>query len=554
MRPRPLVRVDSRLWGWQMRFVVKSRAWSFLCVLFVLACVCSAGQVDARKRAESREDLLSRAAKAQQEKKFSDAHTALAAAYRERAEPMLIYLLALLAQAEGRSVAAQDLFRRYLAAPEVQSASDEKTRQAREHAQQVLNTPALLAGQVALFGPRGALVLLDDRIVGTLPLPLPLLCEPGSHRIAIEHGKKRLQGKVAIRAGHQAEMRMDADSGAVLVTLLPAVLLIQDDLSADEAGRIERAVQQALQASNYIVLRAEVALAQAQQPAGCLNDAPCLATLAEKNGISYSLRVQSKAQEKPGSRRLSVSFLDRKIGIVGALAEQTCDACTAEASSVLAGQLAKTALTKGIARPRGTLVVKSTPTAAEIYEGEQRLGVTPYQRAAYAETHTLTLRREGYQVETLQVTVSAGQVATAEAVLRDLPEPAPAPLLPVNEPPPPPKEILIARTRIVREPRSRLRIGLGVAAMALGLGVGGLGIGALTLHGGCLDPPISPNGTCREIYQTRPAGVALLVLGGVLLGSGAVLVALPGRQKTITEYEKQLVPVTPTEKQADPVR
>lgn len=537
-----------------MRFVVKSRAWSFLCALFVFACVCAPGQIAARKRAASREDLLSSAAKAQQEKRFGDAHAALAAAYRERAEPMLLNLLALLAQAEGRSVAAQDLFRRYLAAPEVQSASDEKTTHAREHAQRVLHTPALLAGHVALFGPRGALVLLDDRVVGTLPLPLPLLCEPGSHRIAMEQGKKRLQGKVAIRAGHQAEMRMDADSGAVLVTLLPAVLLIQDDLSADEAGRFERAVQQALQASNYIVLRAEVALAQAQQPAGCLNDAQCLATLAEKNGVSYALRVQAKAQEKPGSRRLSVSFLDRKIGIVGALAEQTCDACTAEASSALAGQLAKTALTQGIARPRGTLVVKSTPTAAEIYEGEQRLGVTPYQRAAYAETHTLTLRREGYQAETLQVTVRAGQVATAEAVLRDLPEPAPAPLLPVNEPPPPPKEILVARTRIVREPRSRLRIGLGAAAMALGLGVGGLGIGALSLHGSCLDPPISPNGTCREIYQTKPAGVALLVLGGVLLGGGAVLVALPGRQKTITEYEKQLVPATPTENQANPVR
>ncbi len=514
-----------------------------LCALILL---CASPTSSAGPRAPSHEDRLGRAAQLLQEKKYGDAHAALIAAYRDRADPAVLNLLALLAEAEGRKVAVQDLFRRFLAAPEVQSAADAKTVQAREHAQSALATPVLLAGQVSLFGPRGALVFLDDRIVGSLPLPLPLLCEPGGHRIAIEQGKRRLQGKVAIRAGHQAEMRLDADSGAVLVTLLPAVLLIQDELAAEEAARFERAVQGALQASNYIVLRAEVALAQAQQTAACLNDAACLSALAEGNGVSYSLRVTSKPQEKPGARRLSVSFLDRKVGIVGALAEQTCEACTAEASSALVGQLAKTALLTGIARPRGTLVVKSTPPGAEIFEGEQRLGVTPYQRAAYAEAHTLTLRRAGYQPEVLPITVSAGQVTTAEAVLRDLPEPAPAPLLPVKEPPRM-KEILVARTRTERLPRSRLRIGLGVAAMTLGLGVGALGIGALNLHGSCVDPPTAPNGACREIFQTRPAGVALLVLGGVLLGGGAVLVALPGRTQTITEYDKRLVPATPPE-------
>lgn len=520
-------------------------AWRWTCVMALFVCLCSSALAGSRRRSASREDQLASAAQAIKDKKYGDAYTTLVAAYRDRAEPAVLNLLASLAEAEGRAVAAQDLFRRYVAAAEVLSASDASTVQAREHAQQVLASPILLAGQVALFGPRGALVFLDDRIVGVLPLPLPLLCAPGSHRIVVEQGKKRLQGKVAVRAGHQAEMRMDVDSGAVLVTLLPAVLLIQENILADEASRFERAVQQALQASNYIVLRADVALAQGQQAASCLQDAQCLSALSEKNGVSYALRVASKVLEKPGSRRLSVSFVDRKIGTVGALAEQICDSCSSDASSALVGQLAKNALTTGIARPRGTLVVKSAPAGAEIFEGELRLGVTPYQRAAYAEDHTLTLRRDGYEVETVRVSVTTGQIGSVEAVLRDLPEPAPAPLLPVAEPPPPPKEILVARTRTVREPRSRLRIGLGIAAIGIGLGMGGLGIQALSINGTCLDPPTATGGTCREIFQTTPAGVALLVLGGALLGSGTALIAVPGRTKTITEYEKQLVPATP---------
>ncbi len=551
MRPRTLVRVVKRQRRPALEGIAAHRAWLRLWLLLARIVVCASSVASAGPRAASHDDLLNRAAQLLHDKKPGDAQAVLTTAYRGRQDPAVLNLLALLAEAEGRKVAAEDLFRRYLAAPEVQSAADAKTVQSREHAQQVLSAPNLLSGQVSLFGPRGALVFLDDRLVGSLPLPLPLLCDPGSHRIAIEQGKKRLQGKVAIRAGHQAEMRLDADSGAVLVTLLPAVLLIQDDLPADELPRVERSVQQALQASNYIVLRAEVALAQAQQLPACLNDAACLATLAEKNGVSYSLRVQSKALEKPGARRLSVAFLDRKIGLVGALSEQTCDPCSADSSSALLGPMAKTALITGISRPRGTLVVKSTPPGAEIFEGEQRLGVTPYQRAAYAEAHTLTLRRDGYQAETLQVTVSPGQVATADAALRDLPEPDPAPLLPVKEPPRL-KEILVPRTRVVRDPRPRLRIGLGIAAMALGVGVGGLGIKALTLDGSCVDPPTSSGGTCREIFQTKPAGVALLVLGGVLLGGGALTVALPGRTRTITEYDKRLVPAESTDTETAP--
>lgn len=553
MRPRTSVPVVRRECSERLRLLALCRNWLWLGAVGVLISLCNPLTADARPVKASNDDLLSRAAQALKEKKPSEAYSSLLAAVRDRVTPQALNLLAVLAEAEGRAVPARDLFRRYLAIPEVQSAADPQIVQAREHAQQVLNTPLLLTGQVSLFGPRGALIYLDDRVVGSLPLPLPLLCEPGSHRIAIEQGKKRLQGKVAIRAGHQAEMRLDTDSGAVLVTLLPAVLLIQDDLPTDERARFERSVQQALQASNYIVLRAEVALAQAQQPAACLNDAECLSALAEKNGISHTLRVQSKVLEKPGLRRLSVSFLDRKVGIVGALSEKTCDACSEEALGILVGELAKSALGTGLARPRGTLVVKSTPAGAEIFEGEQRLGVTPYQRAAYAESHTLSLRRAGYQDETLQITVNAGQVALAEAVLRDLPEPAPAPLLPVIEPPAQ-KEILVARTRTVREPRSRLQIGLGAAAMALGLGVGGLGIRAITIDGSCLDPPASPGGTCREIYQSKPVGVLMLVLGGALLTGGTVLVALPGRTRTITEYEKRLVPADSTEKTGDLAR
>ena len=88
----------------------------------------------------------------------------LADAYRDQPQPELLRLLGLLAEKQGRILRAQDLLRRYFADPLAQP-----DNQAREDAQRVLARPRPPHGELQVRGERGAVLLVDDEVVGSLP-------------------------------------------------------------------------------------------------------------------------------------------------------------------------------------------------------------------------------------------------------------------------------------------------------------------------------------------------------------------------------------------------
>jgi len=79
--------------------------------------------------------------------------------------------------------------------------------------------------------------------------------------------------------------------------------------------------------------------------------------------------------------------------------------------------------------PTGSIAVDSTPRGADILlDGAATGQRTPFTLTVPVGAHVLTLRRTGYLDATLNVTVAAGQVANATAILRPgLPPPSPAP-------------------------------------------------------------------------------------------------------------------------------
>ena len=101
--------------------------------------------------------------------------------YRQSLRSEVLYHLARLAAAEARPLAAYDLMRRYLADP-----SREPDEAATRAAEEVVSQPPPPSGSVLLSSDPGALVLLDNRVVATLPLLLPLLVEPGPHTVKLE--------------------------------------------------------------------------------------------------------------------------------------------------------------------------------------------------------------------------------------------------------------------------------------------------------------------------------------------------------------------------------
>lgn len=494
-------------------------------VLLLLCCVALAGS-DAAARKPGIVDakaLLDASAQALIEKRYADAYAAIEASYRAEPSPRALYQLGLLALAEGRQVAAHDLMRRFLA--EIQGAAPSQDPAILQARKVVAEAPPM-AGEIRIFGVRGAHVLVDDRLAGTLPLSFPLLCAPGSHKIVLESGKRRLLGKVAVRAGHVAEMRFNGETGVVVVTLPPAVLLVLDAPDGAAALRMEQAAVEMLEAESYVVFRTELALALSQRPASCLRDLACLAEVAERSGITYSLglRVREKGEGDAAGWELAATYLDASVGSVGAESDRTCAPCSTERAASEAAALLKRILAEGIGRPRGTLVLRSTPQGAEIREQGRLLGVTPYRRAAYAGPHAVRIEREGFEPVSLSITVSAGETVVSEPVLKEFPEPEPAPLAPVPAGPTP----LPVRARAEQLPRPRWRLALGGAAVIAGSGLLALGLSAAVSDGGCVEPPLAEAGTCRRLFQTAPAAAGLLTTGGVLTVGGILLLALPG--------------------------
>ena len=123
---------------------------------------------------------------------------------------------------QRRTVFAQDLMRRFPADPG--SANDPAAKRCRGISEQ----PRPPSGEVAIVGERGALVLVDERVAGMLPLPPPLLLASGEHRITLEMGQRRIEGPVKVLPGRLSELRFNVNSDAVVSRVVPAVVWLPE--------------------------------------------------------------------------------------------------------------------------------------------------------------------------------------------------------------------------------------------------------------------------------------------------------------------------------------
>ncbi len=169
---------------------------------------------------EKAKQLLTQGSSELDRRELSSAYKTLSAAYSGFPNTEGLYQLCRLAIAEGNAVAARDLCRRYLADP---GHAEESTVPHQKELLDALGKTIPPSGEVAVFGSLGALVFLDDRLVGSLPLSRPLLAPVGQHRVALVDSGHRQEWPVKVLADRTVEMRFEPESSAVLVTQLPAV-------------------------------------------------------------------------------------------------------------------------------------------------------------------------------------------------------------------------------------------------------------------------------------------------------------------------------------------
>jgi hypothetical protein len=510
----------------------------------VLALFCGTGQAAERPRdkkaalqAEATK-LLQSGQQALAARDFPTAERALAESYLKVAVPQPLYFLALAAAQQGRVLEAQDLLRRFEAdaAAEPDAATVAELRR-------LLDQPTPPHGKVQVLGEPGAIARIDGRLVGALPLVTPALVTPDRpHILTLDARGHSIPATVSVPAGRFVEVRVNADTRAALITLLPAYVALvhargqggqvgqagqAGPLPPELAARLGRALEEGLQAEKRTVLGRELSLARAPQLAGCLERLDCQRQLAEKNDAEGLFQIDVEPGAAAGRYRVRVKLLDTATGDVAAESESD----SSEAELVPALQRAVVgAATRVSQRPRGTLAVLTEPPGAAVFLDEKPLGNTPLERVVWAGSHALVLRKPGHEDVRRPLELGDGQSVTVrESLPLRVAEPAPSPSTSTS---------IVLRREAARGRRPLWRLIAGPLAIGGGLLLSGIAVHGATLPGKCAgtDQLPDPDSPCPLIYSSTVAGSAnsLLGLGLMITGAGIGLVAWPGPR--IDEY------------------
>jgi hypothetical protein len=405
------------------------------------------------------------------------------AAYRLHQAPEILRELGKVARAQGRAVEAADLFRRYLRDPDIEPEAGADAA-AREELSRIVREVSAETGEVAVQGEDGALVRVDDRVAGALPLSAPLLLSIGQHRISIEKERRRVQTQLKVLLNRPVQVRFTLVPPVALVSSTRAAVLVPEWAGADlgEAARqrLLRAAGRGAEDARVLVIPEErVAAAlpgdkKAPMTAACLAEVACEDRLAASLEAHYALLLRTEATE--GGLRLALQVRDLAAGPAGS-SEATCAPCSAAQGERAVADLIGRALREVATRPRGALQVQTEPPGADLSIDGRAVGKTPQRRAAFAGEHEVALTLAGHRPYAAKVTVSGDGAeepppALLSVKLEALPPPpkpqaAPPPLAPIAAP--------VARAKPEPVYRKWWFWGaLGLAAAAAGALAGGL--------------------------------------------------------------------------------
>lgn len=443
---------------------------------------------------------------------FAEATQAFVDAFRLSPNPKWLLRLGQVAAAEKKPVEARDLLRRFL-----NDSTVEADDPLRKEAQTLLDSlPVVDAGEILVAGPRGAQLSVDGRFVGSLPLPLPLLVPTGPHRVVASQDKWQASSEVKTRLARQVELRFKAGSDVAVVTLPPAVLVVDQAPDAQSAEAVQKRMQTALSRESYAVVPRRAIELYAKDLAGCLSDVSCLRTAAGRFGVEFVLWART---EKLGSGwRIELNLRDAATGAQLGTQSAKCDSCSIDGLLPKVGETTGSLTSAAVSRDRGELEVRSTPAGAEVFLDGQSLGVAPLKQSLLSGQYALLVRKPGYIDHSQQIELRGGGPLIIDANLLDRDaqmEPSPS--------------VRIEQLRpLLPGKRPLWRIAAGASAVGAGVLLLGFGVSAFVQNGAILNngcPESFGTKTCQ--FGTLVPGIGLTVTGALLTGAGAALLAWP---------------------------
>lgn len=399
-------------------------------------------------------------------------------AYVQESDREALRLLGDISSRQRAETAAADLYRRYIAESMPLSPSPELLQKVAAAEQS--------AAEIAVDGPEGAVLRVDGRLAGRLPLAAPLLLTEGTHELLVQDRDRRQLHRA--KASAEVPLRIIFPRRTTeLVVQEPAtvVLVLYEEQAAEGAG-LAQGVRRALRRSGQLHAISEERTARAlgRAPKGCLADPACRREFARRLQARYIIEANRAV---PGAQ-LTVEVFDVEVGQIGGRSTVDCKGCAGGSEPF--ERAVEAAVGQALSQPHGALRVTSQPRGAAIYLDGNPLNLrTPQSFPVFAGQHQLMLRADYHLSKVVSVSVDAGATQALDLSL------------PVN-------------TAAVQ--KRRLAIGKWVV----------LGAGALAVIGGV--SAMAVNRTSREDPETPkllswPYGAASLALGGALLASAVGL-------------------------------
>ena len=522
------------------------------------------------------QDLLTIGQAQREGRDYEAARRSFGEAYRQTRRPEVLCLLGLVEAEAGQLLSAQDLLRRCSS-----GAADKLTATA----QQVLAQRRPESGELDVQGPRQALLLVDDRLVGSLPLSQPLLLPVGQHVLQLQVGTRAATAAASpvtlqVRAGQVQQVRLPSGKQPSPEKVL-ALLLDATQSPADAQAALRQALVQGSQDAKFSWLGQHGSLAEEPDAVAC-GELPCQQALAQKHQLRYVL--WSRAVAESGGFRLAVRLLDSEVADVAAEEEALCDSCSALQASEKLQQLTAQVLQGGTTRGTGLLEITSTPPGGVVLRRGLQLGQTPLRRASFAGEQAVVVQLAGYAPYRSEVFVDPGRGAAIDAQLQPErtaaepstaggapsgqqaqsaaavdgavarrnsasattaqvaspagPDPAVSLLTNVSIDPGKSQSSVAGKVPVEYFPRPRWRIVTGAVGVAAGVTLLGFGIAGLAVDGRC-SVPTTPGTDGREVcssgqvIDSRLSGGLLTAAGLVVTGVSATLWALPGERRSV---------------------
>lgn len=446
---------------------------------------------------------------------------ALEQQYRQSPDPELLAQLALAYEREGRLLTASDLARRYLAQqrqalPEALSQSLAPLR----------SRPLPLHCEVGVFADRpslGAVVLLDDHPVGITDIQDPRLqVSPGAHTLRLEQrGQQGREQAIDCPPRRRVDVRLSLD-GERSPSTAPwyLLLLVDDQLPADQRDSVRRAISSRLEEQNVLVLpfdSPELAAAPIPRFDLAASEAPCpelacLAPTLDAVGAQWALHIQrpplaggpaavGSPDSSPPSWHLRLRDHRVRQGFY-----QDPPTPGARPPKPLPSELAERslALISGPAhRQPVSLRIDSQPSPAALYINEQAVGNTPFSASLYRQSYRAVARRPGY--------LDASQTWPEDEIGNTLQ----ATLTLQRDP-------VVARRRAIK-------LGIGWTTLALGGLSLALGAALWAIDGQEFNCD-ETGALCQRRYTTQTLGISGVALGGALLGVAGLSLGLAARE------------------------